>query len=181
MIDKNLWTKITGHIRQSVWALFNNQGTIKSEELKSVLQLNHVGFFISLESSTNSRPDRIGFLRKGQNDAYESMVNTIKQLYGFLCQNGKTENQFAISRLWTTIIYDVVPIRNPLEWEPGVDGVYLQFGDKYRGFYLPYETENLKRQDVLDRLATWELNIPSDVWKLPEGIVFRIVSEYGTG
>ena len=75
------------------------------------------------------------------------------------------------------IVWDVVFLKNSLGWDENEDGVHFQWGDEYKGLYLPYEIKQMKvpKTEVLNRLCSWETHVISNLWRLPEGRISRVV------
>ncbi|KKL05565.1 hypothetical protein LCGC14_2604730, partial [marine sediment metagenome] len=74
------------------------------------------------------------------------------------------------------IITDVIYLHDPLQWE-NKDGMYFQWSD-FRSFYLPYEIAKMSipKIEILDKLAA-SSGLASSLWKKPEGLVYRLVTQ----
>lgn len=76
------------------------------------------------------------------------------------------------------IIKDSIYLKNPLDWDMSKDGVCFQWGNRYIGYYMPYEVSKFKADKVriLDRLCSWKTQPPviSSLWRVPEGMVYSI-------
>jgi hypothetical protein len=92
---------------------------------------------------------------------------------------GYSYNKLQLSNFCLTFVNDVVYLKNPLEWDENKDGVYFQWGQKYRGFFLPNQIKKLQgsKIDILDRLLCHEIGLISNLWRMPEGLVFKIDCE----
>lgn len=83
------------------------------------------------------------------------------------------------------VVADIVYMPDPLKWNPDTDGVYMQWGDQYRGSLMPYEIRLLnsgkqrpmQQEDVLDRLCSWKMNIPAGIWRFPSGLCWKLLVE----
>lgn len=89
------------------------------------------------------------------------------------------------ANIHVAVVEDIVYMPDPLKWNPELDGVYMQWGDQYRGSLMPYEIKLLnvgrqrpmQKEDVLDRLASWKISIPAGTWRLPSCLCWRILAQ----
>ena len=80
-----------------------------------------------------------------------------------------------------TFVHDVIYLQNPLDWDEDKNGIYFQWGQKYKGFYLPNQIKKInsenKKIKVLDKLVCHEVGLISNLWRMPEGLVYKIVCD----
>jgi hypothetical protein len=72
-------------------------------------------------------------------------------------------------------------IDDPLNWNEQSDGIGMQWGQKYRGFFLPDEVQKIKKEnpkitkiDIMNKLCGHMLGLPCHLWRLPEGMCYRL-------
>jgi hypothetical protein len=177
----DLWQKVLRHVRQMLWSVYHAESLPISEEVSSLLNVRHCGIFLNVENPEAYKSDRAGMLYADRTDGMASLLLIAKELHGALVKKGTTFEKLQTLKMWLTIVYGITPLRNAMEWDINRDGIYFQWGDKYRAFYLPHEMQGLRQQDALDRLCAWEAGVPSSLWQLPEGLVLKMTCDFGTG
>lgn len=92
-----------------------------------------------------------------------------------ICKNKKSTVDVN-NTLLLYIVKDVILLKNKLDWELNKDGIYFQWGDRFKGMFLPHEMAKYPGDKIrmLDRLCSHKLEIPSSLWRYPEGIVFSL-------
>ena len=157
------WRKIQISIKK----YFSN-GNILA--LDSILE-SHKGAFLALFDKNGNLVQESKVLKDGLKNLHE----TINEL----CESiNKEELNFSSVQL--CIIREVSYIKNPLDWEIEHDGVCFQWGNKFKAFYMPYEIVKINgdKVTVLDKLCCHKCNCPSSLWKMPEGLVFKIIVDW---
>lgn len=179
-ITDNVWTRLSSLLKSRLLAKYD-PGILSPDasDLESKLAIQHQGCYISVYDSKNDKVARAGFLKQDCQNVLESTMQVLNALYTELEAKGISHKKLPSSSFNFVVIWDLVFIENSLAWDANMDGVYLNWGDKYKGLYLPYEIKQMSvtKVEVLNRLCSWELGIPSNLWRLPEMLSFRILAD----
>ena len=177
MIDKQVSGNLLNHIRSKVVAGFDPATMfVENKDLPNALQLVHKGFYIGILSSTNEEVIREGFLKEDLQNVLESANIVIENVIRRLKQKSIPLSQIHTSSFHLTIVSDVVYIQNPTHWDENKDGVYFQWGQNYKALYLPYQIKrmNIPKIEIMDRLCGWEAGLAANLWRKPEGLVWKM-------
>ncbi len=149
-------------------------GEEKGLREKSVML--HNGIYILIESATGEILAREGYMQKPMHNYMDSVGTVIENCFNTLKSKAINYNKFASSRLVLTIVKSIQYMPDSLSWDENEDGVYMQWGQKYKAFYLPYQIQKmgLSKIDTLDRLCAWETGLASSLWRVPEMLVYRL-------
>ena len=141
------------------------------------LEFQHRGFYISVYDSGNKKIARTGFFQEGCTNILHSAMQALDGLHSELKAKGISSKRLPTSSYNFVAVWDLIFMENPLVWDANVDGVYLNWGDRYKGLYLPREIKQMSvtKPATLDRLCSWEMGIPSNLWRLPECLSYRIL------
>ena len=173
-------TRIGEYLRRRLTALLDN----KPFDLQLSISQPHVGVYLSIYSAKNEQIFRQGFMGEKSETLIKSVDTVIQSHKSKLQKMAET----ATSVCYLTIITDCVYLKEKLNWNENQDGVYMQWGQRYRGIFLPHEVKSLglPKITIMDRLCAfqmsrWEdgmaISLPSSLWRLPEGLVYRVVGE----
>ena len=143
----------------------------------------HKGLYIGLINSSDKEICRSGFLKDKQTSVLNSLEIAIAEAVGLLKSKNITKPIVETSIIHISIIKDCIYITHPLEWDESSDGIGFQWGQKYKSVYMPYQIKNMSESkiNIMDRLCSIEAGVPSNLWKLPEGLVYRLVCESFSG
>lgn len=129
----------------------------------------------------------LAFVDEKGNVAYEEscfnnekdVISTLKVLCNKLKEKNIPHETIKKHTLHLCLLKDSIYLKNKMDWEIGKDGLCFLWGDKLRGYYMPYETVrmNLDKIRILDKLCSHKCNTIS-LWRLPEGLVFRLNVEW---
>lgn len=179
-IAENIWTHLSTLLKTKLLAKYN-PGTLTPDggDINSKLKIRHCGFYISLYDSGKDKIARVGFLQKNCTDVLESAFQTLDGLFGELEAKGFPHKKLPTCSYNFVAVWDVVFMENALAWDADVDGVYFNWGDRYKGLYLPYEIKRMSttKVETLNRLCSWEIGLPSNLWRLPEGMTYKILCD----
>ena len=179
-ITDNTWTRLAPLLKARLLAKYDpGILTPDASGLSSKLAIRHQGCYISVHDSQKNKLARVGFLRQNCQDVLESATQVLEALHTELEAKGIPHKKLPSSSYNFAVVWDLVFIENPLAWDANTDGIYLNWGDKYKGLYLPYEIKQMSttKVEVLNRLCSWELGIPSNLWRLPEGMTYKILCD----
>jgi len=143
------------------------------------LKLAHKGVYVGINDSTGNQTIRTGFLDEDCSNVLNSLNRVLEAVYAELSTKGISAKLVQTSIFYLTVVTEVVFIGNPLSWNENEDGVYFSWGEKYKGLYLPYEIKQLsvKKTEIMNRLCSLQSRVPSNLWRLPEGMCSRLVCE----
>lgn len=134
----------------------------------------HDGFYIGITNKEGDNTGRVGFFRKNQTNLMNSVDCVIQELVFFVKEKIATDKEFNNSTLFFYLIKKCIIIKNPMEWDTTKDGIHFQFGNRYKGFYLPYQIRGFSQKESMDRLCSLECGVPSNFWRMPEGLITKI-------
>ncbi len=176
-MDKNLWDKFAHCVKTKLLGCYVPTAPLV-EDLKSELNFNHCGFYIGIVDSKNQEMLREGFLEEGLTNLQDSSDAVIQKAYEHLRTNNIPKERVQTGVLNITVITSCTYIPDPTDWDENSDGIYLQWGQDYRGLYLPYQIKrmNIPKIDIMDRLCCWECKLASNLWRDPCGLCFRLTS-----
>lgn len=139
----------------------------------------HKGFYVGIIGSNNKQICRVGFLNEDCNNIIDSVKKVADSTYNELHSQKINFDAIKSSTFYFSLIFDVVFINNGLSWNENEDGIYFMWGDKYKGLYLSYEVKRLQcsKIEVMNRLCSCVVKVPSNFWRLPEGLCFRLISD----
>lgn len=148
-------------------------------DISSKLEFQHRGFYISVYDSKKDKIARTGFLREGCTNVLHSAMQALDGLYSELEAKGVSSKKLPSSSYNFVVVWDLIFIGNPLTWDENLDGIYLNWGDRYKGMYLPCEIKQMSvtKPETLNRLCSWEMGIPSNLWRLPECMCRKILCD----
>lgn len=152
---------------------------VEQENLKKELNIPHRGFYIGVVNSTDEEVSRVGFMQEGLTNIRDSATIVCKNLYDELVSKNVVVDRIKTSTFFFSVVWDCIYLPDPLIWNESTDGVYFMWGQRYKGLYLPYQINRMKMSkiDILDRLCSFEAKVPSSLWRLPEGLVFRVLCD----
>ncbi len=179
-IADNMWITLAEFLKARLLAKYD-LGILSPEasELKSKLEILHHGCYISVYDNQKNKIARVGFLRQDCQNVLESFTQALEALHTELEAKGISHKKLPSSSYNFVVVWDLVFIENPLAWDVNVDGIYLNWGDKYKGLYLPYEINQMSttQVEVLGNLCSFTLALPANLWKLPECISHRVLCD----
>lgn len=177
-ITDNVWTRLAHLLKARLLAEYDPGILIPDAlDLPSKLAIQHQGCYISVYGSQKDKIARVGFLRQGCQNVLESAMQVLEALHTELEAKGIPHKKLPSSSYNFVVVWDLVFIENSLAWDANTDGIYLNWGDKYKGMYLPYEIKpmSVTKAEVLNRLCSFKLGLPSNLWRLPEMLSYRLL------
>jgi len=179
-ISQDIWLNLATLLKSQLLARYD-PGTMvpDSSKISSKLEMQHRGFYISVYDSKNEKIARSGFLREGCTNILESSVQALEGLHSELKARGIPHKKLLTSSYNFVAVWDLVFLENSLAWDDNADGIHLNWGDRYKGMYLPYEIKQMSatKIEVMNRLCSWELGIPSNLWRLPEMLTWKMLCD----
>jgi len=174
MIDFDMWQSIDKAIHQSIDTGSDIDLVFLSDISKPmgfVIQCPNIEEEIVTAGAIDKSPD--------------SMHEAINWAIGdFRAQSLQDHPGFRKSRglCYTLVTECEVLTEDPMDWILGKDGVAFQWGqigERSSVFYTPLETRMLRcaKNDVLHRLCCWKAGVPSNLWRKPEGLVWKLTCE----
>ena len=182
MISSNDWKKFSNYFRTKlIFRLDETQPFIPDDTLQQNFEVPHKGFYVDIIDSSGIQIALDGFLEENLNNVILSADLTMDSVCEILKSKNITVAKLHTSTFHFCIIFDVIYLPNPMAWDDKVDGVYFQWGQRFKSFYLPHQVKslNMHKSDVLDRLCS-SAGTVSNLWKLPEGLIFALKNESHT-
>lgn len=178
-LNDKQWGKVANYVRSSVVSQFDPGSMFTQDVDVSALSHPHQGFYISVESSSGEHLAREGFLKENLKSIKESLDIVSRNVYSALSAKGVGLSDVQTSTFYFTLVLNHYYISDPLSWDENADGVYFMWGQDYRALYLPYQIKkmNVSKVEILDRLCCHEAGVVSNLWRLPEGLVWRLVCQ----
>lgn len=175
MIETNS-KKILAYCREYLQKLFDPSKKNDSS-FWDKLDIPHKGVYLS--GVFENQNHRIGFMNETTGSLHESFDLTLSMMYEYMISNKMSDTNLKLFKLHITVISDVIYIQDPIAWDDKKDGIYFQWGQKYKAFYLPYEiyTMNMDKVQILNYLCSTVAKVPANLWRMPEGLVFKITCE----
>lgn len=164
-------------VKELLASLYDSASPVaENPSLRSQLEMPHKGFFVGLVSGSGQDLGKSGFMKDDLSNIRNSADNATRSLFNELKSKNVTLEQIKSATFHICIVQDCVYLPDPLNWNESTDGIYFMWGQKYRGMYLPYEIRRMgmSKIDILDRLCSHECSVASSLWRLPEGLVFRL-------
>lgn len=179
MMTNEVKNNLLNHVRSKVIHLYNPETEfLVSDSLQNELDIDHKGFYIGIIKDGQEIAQQ-GFMSEDANDLLKSVDVVIKDLFEKLNNTNISKDIVRKSTFHLEIIKECKYIVNPLEWDEDKDGIYFMWGQDYSAMYLPYQVKlkNQNKIDLMDQLCCFEAKLPANLWRLPEGMCFRIESE----
>jgi hypothetical protein len=149
---------------------------IADKDLVTLSNFPHKGFYIGVIDAKEEDVVRMGLMRENLTDVVASADAVCQMVYDYCKLQNIPKSKIQTSTFYITVITDVQYISMKDSWDETKDGVYFQWGQDFKGLYLPYEIQrmSLSKIEILDRLLSDEIKIASNLWKLPEGLIFKL-------
>lgn len=176
-MDQSSWKILAEYIKQKIIHFLDPESpnllVLKSDDF----MIAHKGFYIGILDASEKELTREGFLKDGQTSLLESVELALQKTFEACKAKKISKEKIHTSSFHLTIVTDCVYLPDPVLWNEKQDGVYFMWGQNYSGFYLPYQIirKNINKIEVLDQLCSWECKLPSNLWKMPEGLIFKLV------
>lgn len=176
MLSDTQCNKLASYARTKIISLLDaSTPAVSDSSIRAELNAAHKGFYIGVVDAEGEEIVRSGFL-KGSQNVFDSVDMASQQAADSLRTAGVTISKVHTSTFFFTLVNDVTYMQDPMSWQEDSDGVYFMWGQSYRGLYLPYQIKQMSvsKVEVLDRLCAWEVGVASNLWRLPEGLVWRL-------
>jgi len=180
MIADGLWHQISEYTKNQILSHYGSSAP--QPDIKEQLNIPHVGLYIGMENSSGDEIALRGILHESLRNVIDSVDTIVKSLYEDCQKKNIDQSEIQTSILNFSFITHCTYIKNPLSWDENKDGVYFQWGQQYRGMYLPHQIKkmNSTKLEVLDKLCSWEAGVASSLWRFPEGLVWKLSCEVFT-
>jgi hypothetical protein len=179
-IGSDIWKKLSLLLKARLLSKYD-PGTLVPEDegIKQKLEIPHHGVYITVYDSRGKSLSRAGFLKDGSTNVLDSAMSSLNGVYTELESKGIPHKKLLTSSYNFAVIWDLLFIENSLAWDVNEDGIYFSWGDRYKGMYLPHDIKQMSvtRAEILNRLCSWEIGLPSNLWRLPEGLSYRMLCD----
>lgn len=178
-LNDKQWRKVADYVRSSIGSQFDPGFMLKPDIEVTSLVHPHQGFYIGVETPSGEHIAREGFLKENLKNIKESLDIVSRNVYSALVSKGFSLSDVQTSTFYFTLVLSNYYISDPLNWDENADGIYFMWGQDYRALYLPYQIKkmNVSKVEILDRLCCHEAGVISNLWRVPEGLCFRIVAQ----
>lgn len=141
------------------------------------LMINHKGFFLTIINPMGEQLLREGFLQTAFNVTVSAKQAAIQAADKIRMMN-LSKSILPTCDIVCTLILDVEYLENPMEWNEE-NGLFFQWGQDFRGFLLPNEIKRMQhdKPTILDMLCIEQAGVCSNLWRLPEGLVWELKAE----
>lgn len=180
MLTNQHLTKLANYVRSKIITTYDPATLfVEDPNLREQLKSPHKGLYVGVTSSTNEPMAREGFLKEGQTSVLDSADMVVSSLQSTFKKNDITIDKINTAIFHFSVVSDCVYMPDPTVWDDNNDGIYFMWGQKYPGLYLPYQIKsmNLPKFEIMDRLCSWECGIVSSAWKLPCGLVWKLICQ----
>ena len=135
----------------------------------------HKGFYIIIVDNEGKQLVKEGFLAENIFNISESSAKVINGIHNKAKLTNIPLSQLKSSSFYFYLINNINYIANPTLWDEAKDGLFFMWGQDFKSILLPYEIKKIggSKINVLDTLCS-QCNLPSSLYKLPEGLVWRI-------
>lgn len=179
-IHQDVWSRFANSIKARLLSMYDPAVLVPPvEDLIPKLRVQHCGFYITMYDTKQEKAAREGFLKKEAEDIIQSANSVAQALYTKLQAEGVSSKSLSISSFNFVVVWDLIFVKNALSWNENSEGVYFCWGDRYKGLYLPHEITRMSatKVEILNRLCSWECHVPSNLWRLPCGQIWKIVCD----
>lgn len=138
------------------------------EQAFPAIEEAHKGCFLAFENDKNE----IVFEKQHLQDGLDNLTETVISL----CP--QNSNITDVHKPILCVVKDVKYIRNPLDWDIKKDGIYMQWGNRYQGCFMPYKIKSMggDKIRILDKLSC-SISLPSSLWRIPEALIFSVIND----
>jgi len=168
---------LISYIKSKIDNLYNlSLPVIADKELNTLSNTQHKGFYIGIIDSKEEEVVRTGIMHENLTNIVTSADTACQMVYDHCKLQNIPKSKIQTSTFYTTVITDVQYIADPRLWDETKDGIYFMWGQDFKGFYLPYEIQRmgLSKIEIWDHLLSTQIKIASNLWKLPEGLCWRL-------
>ncbi len=183
MLNKKQWDTLANHVRSKLTSLFD-PGSMFAEDttLEKDSGLPHRGFYVGVIDSSGNEIMREGFLKEDCQNVKNSADLVVSNMFSKLQEGNIAVEKIKTSSFKFSIVLDCIYLLDPTSWDENKDGVYFMWGQEYKALYLPYQIQKMAvpKIEIMDRLCCWEAGLASNLWRTPEGLVFRLICDTHT-
>lgn len=179
-IALDIWSQLAQLLKAKLLAKFDPSLLVSTNEtIRSQLALEHKGFYLGVLDSSQKSVARVGFMKENCSNVLQSGETIIEAFHAEMQAKAIPHQVLPAASFHFTVIWDISFSNNGLAWNENQDGVYFNWGDRYKGLYLPYQIKRMRvtKTEIMNRLCGWEAKVPSNLWRLPEGLVHRLLCD----
>jgi hypothetical protein len=171
--------ELLSHVRSKIDHFYDatNMFSVDLDLIESLKDVDYKGFYIGIVDLDKESVAKEGFLTEARKDIIAGAEPVISQIFDKLKSSGVSYSQYSSYSVHVTVVLDVIYMPDPMMWDENKDGLYFQWGQRYKGMYLPYEIQqfDLPKSSILDRLCSWEAGIAGNLWRNPAGLCWKLV------
>lgn len=179
-LSQQNWSLLADISKNQLLAKFDPATLVAPDaDLRSKLEVSHKGFYLTVFDSSKEQIIRVGFLEDKLSNVMDSACKVVEAAYTELKAKNVPLQKLLTSSFNFTAIWDVVFINNGIAWNENEDGVCFSWGDRYKGMYLPIEIQQMivPKTEIMNRLCSYSCGVPSNLWRLPESLVHRLICD----
>jgi len=174
------WNALATLLKSKLLAKFDPATLVPPDtDISKKLEMPHKGFYVVVFDSSKKQLVRVGFLEDEQSNLLASASKVVEALYTELQAKDIPYRSLLTGSFSLVAVWDVVFINNGLAWAENEDGIYFTWGDRYKGMYLPIEIQQMTvtKNEIMNRICSYQAGVPSNLWRLPEGMCSRIICD----
>lgn len=175
-------SKILNHVRTRLESLYDPTIPFaEAEGIRDLIQPEHIGaFIIAYDEPRRQQVCKVGHHDKPADDPLQTLNDLIPTVYADLTKQGISIDHFKRLTIDCHVITHAEYLADPIAGFQPDHGIYLQWGQTYKGCYLPSEIKRMKDKGlspaaILDRLTAWECGLASNLWRTECGLCYRLV------
>ena len=180
LIPADVFQNLANYCRNYIINAYNPTSSLAEPSgLRTSLMTKHKGLYVGIFSPKDEEICSEGILKEDLTDILDTGNLVCRKIFDALRAKNITESVFKTCQCNFALVKDIIYIMDSLDWNQAIDGIYMQWGQKYKGIYLPYQIKRMKvtKNVVMDRLCSWQCGIVSSCWKMPEGLTYKVVCD----
>lgn len=180
MLTQSQFNQLAVYFKNKIISSFDPAQMVREEDgFYEQMILSHIGLFVGVVNQNDQELCREGFLEENHTNLKDSADVVVNSLFSELKSRNIVVDVVRKSTFHLSIVTDCIYMADPIMWDENKDGVYFMWGQRYKGMYLPYQIRrlNMSKIDVMDRLCSHEIGVVANLWRLPEGLCFKLITQ----
>lgn len=177
MLTTAQWDDLVIYSKSKLVSLFDPASLfVEKKGLRTNLTMPYKGLYISISDSGGETLGMNGFMQDKASNVLDGIDTIVQNLYTALSEKGVIASKVQTGTFNFTLVSAINYLQDPLQWDENKDGIFFQWGQNYQGIYLPHQIKKmgLTKVATLDRLCSWEVGVPSSLWRYPCGLIWKL-------